>query len=266
MTLDSLVAILGLAIAAYQIMPRARQLDLRLRVRSADWFVIALALLTIFYLQFFSFFAAIGLSPHLGLAKWNLTPERVSFIVIVITAAIVGLHLQFAKLSGSQIVGFKRLVDELIATKNFSALIALLERHLDRLVRIARNDLPMSRLRRYLVPPDHLETLFQELDAAQAEGRPIQLRVNPGRARRILRPVVSLLPDRTKETRSARELTQAILSSKDLAFSLARTKPYLGLDMLRFGRHEVGDFLRHYIRALLSSPQLYCITSCSIFQ
>src|SRR5436190_1700209 len=121
MTLDGLVAILGLIFAVYQIIPRARQLDLTLRVRAVDWFLIGAALISIFYLQFYSFFAAIGLGPRFGLARWDLTPERVSFLVVLMTGAVVGLRLHFAKLSVSRVREYKRLVDELLADKNFSA-------------------------------------------------------------------------------------------------------------------------------------------------
>ena len=136
MTLDSLVAILGLIVAVYQIIPRSRQLDLKLRVRAVDWLFMGLALTAVIYLQFYSFFVAVGLNPRFSLARWNLTPERASFVVILATAVLIGSRMHFAKLSVRRIWGYKRLADELLATKDFPALVALLESHLEQLISI----------------------------------------------------------------------------------------------------------------------------------
>lgn len=75
MTLDTLLAVIGLAVAAYQLMPRARQLDLAVRLHRLDWLVLAATGGGIIYLQFFSFFRAIGWTPNLGLSRWAMTPE-----------------------------------------------------------------------------------------------------------------------------------------------------------------------------------------------
>src|SRR5262249_13872257 len=133
LTLDTLVALVGVLLVAYQIMPRSRQLALTLHLRFYDWLTVALASAGVIYLQFYSFFGAIGLSPHLGLNRWKLSPARASFGLVLMAAIILGLHLRWAKLGPRRIERFRKLVDELLWSKSFPELFALLEYHLTRI-------------------------------------------------------------------------------------------------------------------------------------
>ena len=69
MSFDSLLALLGLAAAIYAIMPRARQLDLLLRVERRDWATMIAGLVAIHYLLFFEVFSSVGFSPGCGHTK-----------------------------------------------------------------------------------------------------------------------------------------------------------------------------------------------------
>lgn len=140
MTLDTLIAVLALLIAAYQIMPRARQLDLKLRFSVIDAVVLGLTLLAILYLQFYPALKLIKRTPHFGLSDWGITPQMVSFVVLIIGAAIVFTRMHFAKLSVKQIPRLRDLTEELISQKNFLELFRLLERHLKDLTNLAKTD------------------------------------------------------------------------------------------------------------------------------
>ena len=128
MSIDGLLTIVGLLIAAYQIMPRTRQLEFWFRLRLPDRILIAAALISIFYLQFYSFFSTTRLSLHLGLSRWNLTPERASFLVAVIIAFAVFFRLRRSTLSPHQIHKFSVLLDELLWSESYRELIDLLDR------------------------------------------------------------------------------------------------------------------------------------------
>src|SRR5438552_12057603 len=152
MTLDTLVAVIGLAVAAYQLMPRARQLDLSVRIRSADRLLLILGVAGIVYLQFYSFFASLGLTPRLGLSRWNLTPERASFVLLLLTVFAVTLRLRFSGLSRRAVPRLYALIEELLLNQNYAEAAHVVERHLERLCRLATTDSWRKRMRRWIAP------------------------------------------------------------------------------------------------------------------
>jgi len=58
--MDLLLTVLALLAAVYALVPRDRQLDLRLRIGITDWIVIGLGFLAVFYLEFYEFFLTRG--------------------------------------------------------------------------------------------------------------------------------------------------------------------------------------------------------------
>jgi hypothetical protein len=54
--MDLLITVAGLLVAIYAVVPRDRQLDLRLRLGSIDWVVLVIGSLAVLYLQFYRFF------------------------------------------------------------------------------------------------------------------------------------------------------------------------------------------------------------------
>lgn len=146
MSIDGLLAVVGLLFAAYQIMPRPRQLELAFQFRFPDRALVAIALGIILYLQFYSFFSALGLSPHLGLSRWNLTPERASLVVAGLALSAVYIRIRRSKLSPRQIHKFGVLLDELWWSESYSELLKLLRGNLKELINISKDRTPLSRL------------------------------------------------------------------------------------------------------------------------
>src|SRR5712692_6735927 len=93
MTPDGFLAAIGLLLAAYQIMPLARRLDLKLRFGVTAWCATIIGVLGILYLQFFSTFATLGLTPAFGLARYHVTPERASFLLVLLSIAFLWTQL-----------------------------------------------------------------------------------------------------------------------------------------------------------------------------
>jgi len=73
MSADSLVAVIGLFLGFYAIAPRWLQLDLNLRRGRRHLALVFVALLAVYYLLLFPIFLAAGLSPKLGLYRWNVS-------------------------------------------------------------------------------------------------------------------------------------------------------------------------------------------------
>jgi len=109
-------------------------------------------------------------------------------------------------------------------------------------------------MRRYLVPREDFGFFLEQVEAAEAGLAPQR----PGRiqmvAGRLFGSLARRLPERPSYVVDAIELTQTILTSREFAQSLARLKPYYGLELLRVGPRDVREFLGSYIRALLLEP------------
>lgn len=253
MTLDSLVAVIGLLIAAYQIMPRERQFELALRFERFERIIITLALALILYLQFFSFFEVIGWTPGFGLQRWNITPERASFLVVLATALTAYSRLRFTKLSPKRIGKFARLVDELTYTKNYPQLLSLLERHLTRLTQIAQDSFQTSMFRRrHLDPTYTFANPMRRLEAATSQ--PPKSLLESIEKKVPLGWLARFTPDRTRESTIAKNLFRKLLTSREFSRNLVTTKPYFGLSLLNLKLSEVRDFHHLYFRALLTEP------------
>jgi len=73
--IEGIVAVIGFSLAAYQIVPRWRQLDLSFRFGWLDAVAVTCCIVALLYLQFFPVFAALGLTPKLGFARSQLQGE-----------------------------------------------------------------------------------------------------------------------------------------------------------------------------------------------
>ncbi|MBV8517709.1 MAG: hypothetical protein JO197_09950 [Acidobacteria bacterium] len=254
MTLDTLVAVIGLAVAAYQLMPRARQLDLGVRFRPTDWLLLILGGIGIGYLQFYSFFAAFGLTPRLGLSRWNLTPERASFVLLLLTVSVVGMHLRFSRLSRRAVPRLYALMEELLWNQNYAEAAHVVDRHLERLSRLAGTDSWRKRVRRWIAPSpaeylEELAPLRLNADTVAAARRPHRIRAV---ARKLASPLVRYLPQTATGREGAEQLLSRIQRSREFVEAVAKGRPYLAFKLLATPNRDMFEFLKHYMRALLA--------------
>jgi len=222
--------------------------------------VIATALVVILYLQFYSFFSAIGLSPHWGLHRRNLTPERVSFLLTLTILLAVWFRIQWAKLSSNQMHKFAVLVDELSWSESYRELIKLLERNLKELIKISKEKTPLSRLRRFLNPPPMnwfplMEHLNNQHPVVNVQWRPPLVQyLYDFMAGALRKPAASLsqfLPTYSSEVAEAQRLLHKIMTTRDIAFAIVKADPYLGIKLLDSELGEKDTFLDNYISAQL---------------
>ena len=256
MSLDSLLAIAGLLIAVYAILPRSRRLELRLRVTWMDWIVLVIALLSVHYLQFYSFFVSIGWHPQLGLAQSGLTPNNVSYLILFGAAVIIGMHQWKASLRPRSVSRLRDLVEELVYTEKYTELVLILERHFKRLVRIYQGDFPLARLRHRLpgrpLTFDEMAGLVEQLtDGGIAEKNVPK----SGRCMSWLgRCAAGFLPAYDKEKHIAQETLDRVLLSKGFLKALVETRPYFFIEVLNerlYFRREITEL---YLREMLADP------------
>lgn len=257
MTLDTLLAIIGLGVAAYQIMPRARQLDFRVRLHLFDIGLLSAGALAIAYLQLYPVFAAFGLTPHLGLRRWEITPERMSFLVFLLVLAIVTINVRISKVPRRSLPRLRELVEELLWHDPSEAALVV-ERHLARIRRIAKTDTVLDRVRKWAVPTHHEELLeitrLQDLSEETTE--PNRADVRRRQIQRTVRNTMRVFRDRVtlKGADDAAWLLSRVQRSREFAVAVARRRPYFGLAFMIEADHDTYEFMRHYFEALLQDP------------
>jgi len=151
--MDLLITVLTLLAAVLAVTPRERQLDIRVRVRKLDWFVIAVSFVLVLALEFYEF-----LQPHFSWLppkeKWwtGIMPKNAMYLVVLCEAAILAVRLRWAKLTPGKMLTFRDLVEELYWNGSYSELFALLQTHLKSLFKIYSADYFLPRLRARLNP------------------------------------------------------------------------------------------------------------------
>ena len=133
MTFDSLLALAGLVVAIYALLPEYRRLDLKLRMTRLDWAVAVSALALVHYLQFYEAMQSLGLTPSLGLRRWGVYPSNASYLVVAAASAFLWLRMRYSRLSRRQLPRLERLVEELLWQGRYAELISLLKRYLLRI-------------------------------------------------------------------------------------------------------------------------------------
>jgi hypothetical protein len=170
----------------------------------------------IVYLQFYSSFAAIGATPHLGLSRWQFTPARASFVLLLGVIGAVALHVRISELSRRSVPRLHALVEELLWTGDASEAAQVMERHLPRIRELANVNTRWTRIRRWLAPS--LEDTFREITALPDEIMAPQIRRAPRHrtrtiARKLVSPVARFLPPPTRREESAAWLLSRVQSS-----------------------------------------------------
>jgi hypothetical protein len=162
MTIDSFIQIIALIVAIYALVPRARQLEVRIHIGVWE----ALAGLAYFfataYFLFFDTFLKLGLAK-----KWcwgdahGITPSFISFWITILFVGFILWRFQAKTLPRKSIVEFRELAEGFLQREEYSDLISLLERYWDALIKIEHNQYLFPklkfRLERYIVDKDFLE-------------------------------------------------------------------------------------------------------------
>ena len=248
--MDLLITVVGLLIAVYTVMPRARRLDLGLRFGILELIVFIVGFLAIFYLDLYSFFKA----RHLALSRpaflTGLTATQLMHVVTLLVLLILVARSQLARLTPAKIFHFRDLTDELLWSESYSQMLTVLEVHLTRLFKIYHADFWPDRLRRTYSPAWTLEALHEMVEHAP-KSRSNFVSV-------LVRRCGFLLPSNGRYQMIAAELMPKILLSKGFVSTLARSRPYFGLEILDHLWATSDGFLRRdffelYVEQLMSN-------------
>lgn len=260
MSLDSILTVLGLLLAAYQIMPLAKQLDLRLRLNRMDTLVGLSLAIVVVYLQFYEIFAAIGWTPRLGLSRFAVTPQRATAVVVLLFGLYLAGRLRWGRLNPRRLHELGELIEELTRTDRALELIVLIKRHFVRLVETTRKKTIREEIRARFGPPTHDEFIravskFMDPEAGEEH--------RPSRAPSLIRSkwdyavwwaVSRVLPETSRDDAViAAKLIRRLLIEPHFAKAVARIEPYLALQILDLlPRQDTEEFLDHYVEELLA--------------
>lgn len=266
MNIEGIVAVVGFALAAFQILPRWRQLDLSFRFRWLDGVVVSACVIALLYLQFFPVFAKLGWSLGWGLlSKWGFTPDMAASIAISLTALFLFFHMRRPALQPYRVARFARLVDELIQAKEYPALFTILDRYFVRLWEIAQGQNPFARMRRWAMRgrygwdheegrPDFTEIIIMmgdEMVKPEEERKPIK---EIGRVRNFLAPKLGrLIPMQRRKQDAARAVLNRVFGTEEVLRELVLIRPEMVVPVLQ-RREKHYEFLDPLLRQMLRTP------------
>jgi hypothetical protein len=241
---------------------RTRLPNLAIRVGRLDRTLLALAFGLVLYLQFYAVFSTIGWHPRLGLERWGITPERVSFVVVLVVTVAFAFRLRLTRLSPGRMSKFQSLIEDLLWSEKFPELLTLLQQNLNQLVKIADDRFLFSRSGLLPTTAEEMSARFLRVIRAMPDGdsrtepETDKFTVRRQKLSRIAKQLpswaVRVLPDYSDARTVAREVIHTTLTSKKLATVIAHTRPYFGLELLQLRSPDVPDFLNNYLRALLA--------------
>jgi len=140
MNISDLLTILTILLAVYVILPKAKILDIRLRLTILDWMVIWSTLLLLLYLQFYDVFDSIGLTPNYNLSRYNLNPNNFSFLVVLLLSLYLIIKTHLVPFSSYKLNDLKKLFEQLGYRKELGQMVGLLDKHYNKLIKFYAQD------------------------------------------------------------------------------------------------------------------------------
>lgn len=264
MSIDGFLTLLSLVIAVYALLPRYRQLEIRLTWTIFDWFLLIPATLVILYLHFFEVFAHLGWTPGFGLKERGLSTDRAAYVVAGVVTLYFLWRLKRRKLNRSSIFKFRELVDELISSQAWAELFALIKKRLSEVFILYKADVIWTKLRIALRPHgnnpmghlSHSEIL--SILARSERGEEVTIPKASWKQKvygifsRIQTPIYFLVdkvtPNFSDAQVCAKDVIQELLLSKRVNEALVEFNPYLGLEFVKYHFYENIDFVEIYLK------------------
>lgn len=263
MTLDSLLVVLGLLAAVYAVLACRRRLELAFAWGRSHWVVSVAVVFLVHFLVLHSTWEALEWRE-----KWSraVPPGVVAYGLLAGALVMVAIPLSRARLTARRVQKLRRLLEGLLAEREYGEILNMLATHLDRLADVAGSRLAVQKTRRTLEEwsrayPDPIQRALDSLAIKHHGGQP------PSefalRARSWLRPlwwlILALLPDYSQEAEDARLLLRDFLLSPDVLDEMCRNRPYEGLEVLELDFDFAEEFEREFFARLLadSSSALY---------
>lgn len=259
-TIDTsgLLTIMGLIAAVWAVVPAATRLRFRLSVTWIDWTIVIGVFLTIHYLVFEPVFRALGLYRCVGPWKWGLDTGSAVYLLALTLGFVILFRARAPKLPRRNIALFIRLADNLLLSRRYDELVALVEPQFARLIKIVEHR-PWSAIivsKVALRPAFDPEIILARIQNRSMNRKPLSL------IRRFRQSLVHLedyLVSRDSSAGLAQEFLKDLCNSPSLAAHIAKANPGFGLQILRRPETVREDFLELFMDALLSdsSSRLY---------
>ncbi len=130
MTIDSFIQIVALIVAIYALVPRARQLELRIRIGFWESLIGIIYFLATIYLLFYDTFLKIGVAPEWPFEDTlAITPGIASFWITFLFVIFLWWRFQIKVLPRKSVFRFQELAEEFLQRGEYSELITLLDRY-----------------------------------------------------------------------------------------------------------------------------------------
>ncbi len=180
MTIDTFVQIVALIAAIYALVPRARQLELRIHLGA--WEVIAgiIYFFTTVYLLFYGTFVKLGWAKEwVWEDSHGITPSFVSFWMTLLFVMFSLWRFRAKKLPRKSVFKFQELAEDFLHKEEYSDLMSLLDRYWESLIKIYFGSPFLhgikTRLKKFIVllgPEKDFEAVLKVLDeVSNAESR-----------------------------------------------------------------------------------------------
>ena len=278
MTIDSLIQIIALIIAIYALVPRVRQLELRIKVGVFELVLGFVYFAFVLYLLFYDVFLYVGLAP-----KWTLdtimgvTPSMASFPITLSFILFLWWRVRSNVLPRKSIYKFRELAEELLQRGEYSELISLLDRYWNSLIKIEHNQYFIQKIKnnveKFLTKSSPERTLRDllmslsndELNDLENDLKSLRIEENNLKTKlktffhhifsSVAQLFLKILPNYELTSDVAGELIRTIFSKDDFVDSLSRTRPYFALELLKTDYFpEKKSFFEHYIKCLMRNP------------
>jgi hypothetical protein len=264
MTIDGFLTLLSLIVAVFAVIPRFRQLEVKLHIRWWDLLLLAFWFLSLLYLQFYNSFIKLGLTPSLGLyQKFALTSDKVAYLLSLTVILYLIIILNFRSIGRGSIKRFQDLISELISDQKWAELFSVIEKRLPQIYKLYSGNFLISKIRRLLNPkevsayshiaPGDLLKALNEGDLQNLTKRPSRLKVLDKLCdiwKFVASKVLRCVPLSEPATTKAHEIIEELFMSKLVVENLSVTRPYLSLEMIACPFRENRDFIELFLKSL----------------
>lgn len=251
MTLNGLITIISISIAAYAIMPVASRLRLKMKLRHPVVFTL-LVLSFVLYLQYFD---------YLGIAYAEFMPEKfrgfftlseglksaqgLSFLVVLFWMLGMAAFVSRKKVSIRDIPQFSRVISDLINGGKFQEACSLLSQQRGVFQKLAKGDhLPYAIHRRL--------SRFTSLDYLIGRGGDSNVASNLVQ-RKLFPYLAKLFPSGDAQVNAVRHILADIHNSSGMIETLTTSDISLGLSLMKVDTYGSREFIQKFLRELFSS-------------
>jgi hypothetical protein len=241
MSFESVLTFVGIIIAILALIPRAKFLAIKIRIKWFDVLVMISCGMVVVYLLFYPTFRVIGYTPAMGLSTWRITPENTIFIILIITSIYLYLRLKFSTFSIRRIDRVNSLVNNLLQEEKYGDLIEFLEQNFVRLKDISERATP------YLILVDKVKPNWKNILVFFQEEEPPStlkkiLNMSKEFPSKLLIPL-RLLPSFYKSSEGAFETLKNMVLNESFIDYIVKSHSYIFIKFLDLNNDEFTDLI-----------------------